>query len=41
MELEVAEARWLPLDEAPALLAYRGEREMARKAIEALAGSSS
>jgi len=33
---EVAEARWLPLDEAPSLLAYGGEREMAAKAIEAL-----
>ena len=32
---EVAEARWLPLDEAPKLLAYGGEREMAAKAIEA------
>ena len=29
---EVAETRWLPLDEAPRLLAYRGEREMAEKA---------
>ena len=29
MRVEVAEARWLPLDEAPALLAYKGEREMA------------
>jgi 8-oxo-dGTP pyrophosphatase MutT (NUDIX family) len=29
---EVAEARWLPLDEAPKLLAYGGEKEMARKA---------
>ena len=29
---EVAEARWLPLDDAPALLAYTGERDMARKA---------
>jgi 8-oxo-dGTP pyrophosphatase MutT (NUDIX family) len=36
MELEVAEARWLPLDEAPRLLAYGGEREMAKKAIAAL-----
>jgi 8-oxo-dGTP pyrophosphatase MutT (NUDIX family) len=36
MDVEVAEARWLPLDEAPRLLAYRGEREMAAKAIEAL-----
>ena len=33
---EVAEARWLPLDEAPALLAYRGEQEMARLAGERL-----
>jgi 8-oxo-dGTP pyrophosphatase MutT (NUDIX family) len=37
MELEVAEARWLPLDDAPRLLAYGGEREMAEKAREALA----
>ena len=29
---EVAEARWLPLDDAPTLLAYRGEREMAERA---------
>ena len=36
MELEVAEARWLPLREAPRLLAYRGEREMASRALEAL-----
>ena len=36
MELEVAEARWLPLDDAPRLLAYGGEREMAEKAILAL-----
>ena len=33
---EVAEARWLPLDEAPQLLAYKGEREMAAKATAAL-----
>jgi 8-oxo-dGTP pyrophosphatase MutT (NUDIX family) len=33
---EVAEARWLPLDEAPQLLAYKGEREMAAKALERL-----
>jgi len=31
---EVAEARWLPLEEAPSLLAYKGEREMAAKALE-------
>ena len=34
---EVAEARWLPLDDAPALLAYTGERDMARKAAARLA----
>ena len=34
---EVAEARWLPLDEAPKLLAYGGEREMAERAITLLA----
>ena len=33
---EVAEARWLPLADAPQLLAYRGEREMAERAAEAL-----
>ena len=33
---EVAEARWLPLDDAPALLAYTGERDMARKAAARL-----
>jgi 8-oxo-dGTP pyrophosphatase MutT (NUDIX family) len=33
---EIAEVRWLPLEEAPALLAYKGEREMARKALESL-----
>ena len=36
MRREVAEARWLPLDEAPRLLAYKGEREMAAKAAAAL-----
>ena len=34
MRVEVAEARWLPLAEAPRLLAYAGEREMAAKACE-------
>jgi 8-oxo-dGTP pyrophosphatase MutT (NUDIX family) len=33
---EVEEARWLPLEEAPKLLAYRGEREMADKALQQL-----
>jgi 8-oxo-dGTP pyrophosphatase MutT (NUDIX family) len=34
---EVAEARWLPLEDAPRLLAYKGEREMAEKALMMLA----
>ena len=33
---EVAEARWLPLDDAPTLLAYKGEREMAAEALRRL-----
>jgi 8-oxo-dGTP pyrophosphatase MutT (NUDIX family) len=33
---EVADVRWLPLEEAPRLLAYGGEREMARKARDHL-----
>ena len=33
---EVAEAKWLPLDDAPTLLSYGGERAMARKALERL-----
>ena len=36
---EVAEARWLPLEEAPRLLAYKGEREMAAKALALLSES--
>ncbi len=36
MRIEVAEARWLPLDEAPQLLSYSGERKMAAKALERL-----
>jgi 8-oxo-dGTP pyrophosphatase MutT (NUDIX family) len=31
---EVAETRWLGLEEAPRLLAYRGEQEMAAKALQ-------
>jgi 8-oxo-dGTP pyrophosphatase MutT (NUDIX family) len=34
MRIEVAEARWLSLEEAPRLLSYGGEREMAAKAWE-------
>jgi 8-oxo-dGTP pyrophosphatase MutT (NUDIX family) len=33
---EVAETRWLPLEDAPRLLAYKGEREMTEKALAAL-----
>ena len=37
MRIEVADARWLPLDEAPRLLAYGGERQMAKEALARLA----
>jgi 8-oxo-dGTP diphosphatase len=30
---EVDEVRWLPLEEAPRLLAYGGERDMAKRAL--------
>jgi 8-oxo-dGTP pyrophosphatase MutT (NUDIX family) len=33
---EVAEVRWLPLEEAPGLLSYGGERDMARLALTRL-----
>ena len=33
---EVDEVRWLPLEDGPRLLAYKGEREMAAKAVEAV-----
>jgi 8-oxo-dGTP pyrophosphatase MutT (NUDIX family) len=36
---EVEEVRWLPLEEAPKLLAYGGEREMAEKALKSLRGT--
>ena len=36
MELEVAEARWLPLADAIQALAYKGERDMAARALEQL-----
>ena len=35
---EVAEVRWLPLEDAPRLLAYQGERRLTEKAIAVLAG---
>ncbi len=34
---EIADVRWLPLDEAGRLLAYGGEREMAQNALTRLA----
>jgi 8-oxo-dGTP pyrophosphatase MutT (NUDIX family) len=37
MRREVADVRWLPLEEAPALLSYKGERELAQKALARLA----
>ena len=39
MELEVAEARWLPLADGQRLLAYPGERDMAVRALALLEGS--
>jgi 8-oxo-dGTP pyrophosphatase MutT (NUDIX family) len=38
---EVAEVKWLPLEEAPRLLAYGGEKQMARKAVDFLATARS
>jgi 8-oxo-dGTP diphosphatase len=37
---EVDDVRWLPLEEAPRLLTYKGEREMAQKALAALDGEA-
>jgi 8-oxo-dGTP pyrophosphatase MutT (NUDIX family) len=34
---EIADVRWLPLAEAPGLLAYKGEQEMAERALARLA----
>ena len=34
MRIEVARARWVRLEDAPALLAYGGEKQMAKKALE-------
>jgi 8-oxo-dGTP pyrophosphatase MutT (NUDIX family) len=38
MRIEVGRARWVRLEEAAKLLAYRGEKQMARQAAEYLAG---
>ena len=35
---EVEEVRWLPLDDAPRVLAYQGERKMAERARAVLSG---
>ena len=37
MRIEVARAKWVRLEEAPRLLAYSGEKQMARKALEYVA----
>src|SRR6201984_2982539 len=34
MRIEVACAKWVRLEDAPKLLAYRGEKQMARQALE-------
>jgi 8-oxo-dGTP pyrophosphatase MutT (NUDIX family) len=36
MRVEVAKAFWVPLDEAPRLLSYPGERDMVKKALMVL-----
>jgi 8-oxo-dGTP pyrophosphatase MutT (NUDIX family) len=39
MRIEVARAQWVRLEDAPKLLAYRGEKQMARKAQEYLSAN--
>ncbi len=34
MRIEVGRAKWIPLEDAPRILAYSGEKQMARKALE-------
>ena len=36
MRIEVARARWIALADAPKLLAYKGEKQMAQRALEYL-----
>lgn len=38
MRVEVARAHWVRLEDAPRLLAYGGEKQMARKALEYVKG---
>jgi 8-oxo-dGTP pyrophosphatase MutT (NUDIX family) len=40
MAIEVAEARWVPLDDAPTVLSYGGEKDMAGRARETLGEGS-
>ena len=40
MRVEVRRASWIPLDEAPRRLAYRGEREMVKRAQQYLRTNS-
>lgn len=40
MRIEVGRAQWIRLEDAPSLLAYRGEKQMARKALEYLRSHS-
>lgn len=37
---EVAEVRWLPLEEGQRLLSYKGEREMTERALASVCGSA-
>lgn len=34
MRIEVARALWVPLQDAPTLLAYKGEKQMAKRALQ-------
>ena len=36
MRVEFARASWIPLEDAPKLLAYKGEKQMARRALDYL-----
>jgi 8-oxo-dGTP pyrophosphatase MutT (NUDIX family) len=38
MELEIEATSWMPLDDAPRLLSYGGERDMAQRALETRTG---
>ena len=40
MRIEVARASWVRLEDAPKLLAYKGEKQMARQALEYLTANT-